>query len=532
MKCKATLVPIAFSLLMLVSAFFAGVSSGVATSFSHLYPNLIGAAAAISSQVYGLKGQPYQAYKSVREALERGGVSATDQNFPQNYRNYPLLSSALQSAESVDVCGSPLVSVPFNDQGAIEFTHAAFRLFGIDVKSLYYFYFVIIGISIAAYLVSFRRDFVACTVLFGAACAIYSFMPGFIFDVDQLMSVSNTRILSTVGIVPLLHIVFFIVRGEAALRWSSIATIVVQATILSFAFAARSTSSWMVLTVLLVAAFYLARVIAPAFRQKSPAMVYSVIKRRVTVALLMLAVFLTMGSVRALSEPPTCGQAPNAHIIWNDIFLAFELSPDWTRQGFGALYNNARGDNLSYTAAKLYVERHHLPYPTEPSIFQFDKKNGDALPLGSWAVYENVMRSVVFEFIRDHPLFALRNFLIYRPRLFGIAMLGYAEVVLITVPRAMFVALLAMCCCIGICASATPKETALSLDFRSVLYILALCFVVSLDSVFIVYSDAYLIPDQAFVAVTALVLLLVWAVAAGFAYFRGQLEQSLLTGKA
>jgi hypothetical protein len=515
-KRAATLVPIAFALLVWVCAFFAGVSSGVATSFSHLYPNLIGAAAAISSQVDGLKGHPYEAYKSVRMALEKAGVSATEENFPQNYRNYPLLSSALKSAESVDVCGSPLVSVPFNDQGAIEYTHAAFRLFGIDVKSLYYFYFVILGISAATYLVSFWRDFVACVVLFGAACALYLFMPRYFSQVDQVLTVSNPRFLSTLGIIPLLHIAFLIVRGETALRWSSIATIAVQAAILSFVFAVRSSSSWMVLSVLLLVAFYVATAVAPTFRWNA---VYSAMKRRGAAALMMVAVMLAFASVRVLLEPPTCGQGPNAHIIWNDIFLPFAFSPDW-QERFGARYDHAVSDQLSYTAAKLYVEEHHLPYPTEPNIFQKDNRTGDFVPLGSWTTYERVMRSVVFEFVRDHPLFALKSFLIYRPLGFVRAMAITAGIFRTSVPAAAFVIFIAMCCCIGICASGAPSEKDDSLGFGSALCILALCFLISLDSAIIVFSDPHLIPDQAYVAVTAIVLSLVGAIAAGFAYFK------------
>jgi hypothetical protein len=514
-KRGATLVPIAFALLVWVCAFFAGVSSGVATSFSHLYPNLIGAAAAISSQVDGLKGHPYEAYKSVRLALEKAGVSATEQNFPQNYRNYSLLSSALKSAESVDVCGSPLVSVPFNDQGAVEYTHVAFRLFGIDVKSLYYFYFVILGISVAAYLVSFWRDFVACVVLFGAACALCLFMPRYFSQVDQALTVSNPRFLSTLGIIPLLQIAFLIVRGETALRWSSIASIAVQATILSFAFAARSSSSWMVLSVLLLAAFYVARAVAPTFRWTA---VYSAMNRRGATALMMVAIMLAFASVRVVLEPPTCGQGPNAHVIWNDIFLPFAFSPDWNER-FGARYNYAVSDQLSYTAAKLYVEEHHLPYPTEPNIFQVDNRTGDLLPLGSWTTYERVMRSVVFEFVRDHPWFALKSFLIYRPLRFVRAMAITAGIFRTSVPAAAFVVFLGMCCCIGICAPGAPQEKNDSLSFASAICVLALCFVVSLDSAIIVFSGPHLIADQAYVAATAIVLLLVWGIAAGFAHF-------------
>jgi hypothetical protein len=361
---KVNLVPITFTCAVFVAAFFGGIASGVATSFSVLAPNILGASAAISSEIFGLRNHPYDAYKSVRDTLQNNGLNSTPQGYkPQNFRNYALVSSAFKRAESVDVCGSPLVSVPFNDQGAVEFTHVAFRMFGIDVKSLYYLYFVILGISVVAYLVTFWCDYIACTALFGAACALYVLLRGYLFHEDQLLSVANPRFLSTIGIIPLLHMAFLVIRGESPLRWRSIATILVQAAILSFAYAARSSSSWMVLALLLLLAIYLARALAPALRWRQPTFVSSVIQRRGAVLALTLAVLVTIGTGRSLFLIPRSNSDLYAHTVWHNIFMGFYFSPEWKKR-FGALYANAQSDQLSYNAAKNYIIQHHLPYPT------------------------------------------------------------------------------------------------------------------------------------------------------------------------
>ena len=515
-----TCIPIVFSIVALIGAFFAGISSGVATSVDHLVPSITGIAAAISAETFGLKGHPREAYRSVREALVNHGLDNGVPGFnPNNFRNYKLIRSAFESAEHAEVCVSPLVTVPFNDQGGIDFVQLAFRVFGINSTSFYYLYFVIVGFSAVAFLISFRRDYVACTALFAAACAIYSFLPGYVVGNDQLLSVANPRFLSTIGIIPLLHIAFFVVRGEVPLRWRSISTIVAQSAILGFAYAIRSSSSWMMLTLLVLVAIYLAQALAPAFRWRQPAFIYSVTHRRAATVLLAFAALIAIGTASDLLLRPRCQKDEYSHVVWHNIFLGFSFSPQWKAR-FGPLYDDAEGDQLSFAAAKVYIKRHHLHYSTEPNIFLQDRQTGDFNPLGSWAAYDELMRSVVFEFVREHPLFALKSFAFYRPLTFGRAMHAFSETALSTVPTAAFVLALIMCIGIALAKPVLLLEHSNALRFSILSGILSLCLLVSLDSVFIVYSTDFLISDQAYLLVAILVVLFVWGLATLFAVIK------------
>jgi hypothetical protein len=512
-----TLVPIVFSLVVLIGAFFAGISSGVATSVDHLVPNITGMAAAISAETFGLKGHPHEAYRSVQEALTRNGLDNGVPGFnPNHFRNYKLIRSALKSAEHAEVCASPLISVPFNDQGGIDFIRIAFGIFGIDSTSLYYLYFVVVGLSAIAFLISFWRDYIACTALFAAACAIYCFMPAYVVGNDQLLSVANPRYLSTIGIIPLLHIAFLVIRGEAPLQWRSISTALVQGAILSFAYAIRSTSSWMVLTLLVLLAIYLARAFVSTYRWRQPAFIYSVVYRRGAAVLLALAALTSIGTASDLLLSPPCQRDLYSHTVWHNIFLGFSFSPQWKTR-FGSIYDNAESDQLSFTAAKVYIKRHHLPYPTDPNIFQRDKRTGEFTPLGSWAAYDDLMRSVVFEFVREHPYFALKSFLLYRPLTFIRAISEFADTALSTIPTAAFIVGVIMCIAIGLVQRASPPEHSNMLKFPILSGILALSFVVSLDSVFIVYSTDFLISDQAYLLVMMVVVVFAWGLTTLFA---------------
>jgi hypothetical protein len=504
-KEKASLVPIAFSLIFFVAAFFAGISSGVATSFSAYPTTLVGTAAAISSQVYGLKGHPYQAYNGVITSLEKSGLIATAENYPQNFRNYALITAALHAAQSVDLtqnadfiavpnympdhAGTTLVSDPGNDQGVIEFIHAAFRLFGIDVKSLYYFYFVILGVSVAAYLASFWRDYIACTVLFATACAIYSFMPGFVYHENDLVSLATPRFLSTLGIIPTLHIAFLIVRGDAPHRKSNIASTVVQSVIISFAYAARGSSMWMLLALLALFVLYLVRVLGPTFKQKTPAFVASVIRRRGVFALLAIAIAATLGVTRAEFLVP---QGDNyRHAVWHNMFLAFETSPEWG-PGFSSEFNDKRGDAISEQAVSLYLATHHMP-PIDAKI--------------TWATWETVLRSVTIDFIKEYPKLALRSFLVDRPAGLITSLGAFRDAVRSSVPVYVYWVILGMCCCLGILGSDTALQRhSPTFWFAICVLALTLSFALPLVLPFLVYTVAYLILNQAFLVVT------LWAV--------------------
>src|ERR1700722_7466583 len=72
---RASLVPILFTGMVFIAAFFAGIASGVYGSATHMLINLTGMTAVLSSQQHGLVGYPYAGFGSVREALENGGMT-------------------------------------------------------------------------------------------------------------------------------------------------------------------------------------------------------------------------------------------------------------------------------------------------------------------------------------------------------------------------------------------------------------------------------------------------------------------------
>jgi hypothetical protein len=515
-----TFVPIALALCVLWNAYSAGFVSGVAGATSHLYVNLNALTAALSSKVYGLKGHPYQGYRIVRDTLERSGLKVTPQNWPKNFQDHALLTSALAAASSVDTCGSPLVSEPYNDQGLSEFVQAAFWIFGVDVTSMYRLYFVLILVSVLAYVVTFWRNYVACTLLFACAVAVYSFIPGFIYNNDQLIGVSNPRFLSSLGIIPLLHILMMIAGADGRRTgWPSLLALLVQAALVSLAIEIRSTAQWMEIALVAVLFGLGAWAAFGGWRNGQGAVALrSFALGPGAVALYVAATLFMMGSARALYLPPTCGTGLNVHTFWHNLLQGFTEHPEWrehiaAEQGLADL----KGDNIAWTAAKRYVEKHHLSYQTQPSIWTEPSgphpAGADPIPFGSWQTYEHIMRNVVFDFVRSHPKFVIETFLFYKPRM---VMANLTEFVRTVIAYAGTLALVVLGVMLVILGALSPDPRlvpdANSRQFLRSAALVALSFVISLVPLWLVQTDVHLITDPGYLAIAGAVFPVAWLI--------------------
>lgn len=419
---RPTLVPILLALLMIGLALLTGLKSGVATSTGHLDINMTGLTAAISSEVDGLKHDPYRGYRAVRETLLDHGLKPRPPDFPANFRDYKTIAAAFRAGQDADVCGSPLISQTYNDQGLIEFIHGAFWLFGIHPQSMYYFYFLFFLLSVSVYLSVFWRSYAACVLLFACTFAAYSFMPSILFNNEQLISVSNPRFLSIIGIVPLLHILLTFVTGRSSMmNWKTLLALLFQCAMVSFAVAIRDSALWMEISLVLAVVLYAAFYLLPALWRRDWSTLQSFLFSRGAVAIYVVAMLSVSATARSRLELPDCGAGLGAHTFWHNILAGFAYNPDWpvvAKADFG-FDESVKGDSISYNAAKEYAEQHHLGLPTEPTIWvatPLSRALGvDPNPFGSWKVYEDVVRRIVFDFARKHPKFVIETFLYYKP---------------------------------------------------------------------------------------------------------------------
>jgi hypothetical protein len=520
---RRNLVPIALVFLMLGASFAAGIRSGLRDTTSHVFIGLSAMTAVLSSEYHGLSGHPYQGYLSIRTALEQNGMQVNKENFPENFRNYANLMKALRTAASTSTCGSPLVSDTYNDQGVFDFYRGSFALFGTDVRSTYYFYFLIIATSSLIYLACFWREYAACALLFACATAIYSFMPSYVLNNNQLISVSNTRFLSTLGIIPLLHLLMTFGKQRGPfISWISLTGVVAQSMIMELAISARSTAQWMEIAFAIAVVALLLRVAYHQYPLWKSAEIWSFLVGRGAVVFYVVATLIALGSLRALSLPPSCGTAINQHPFWHNMFIGLSFDPAWTTRIEPEIGLNSELalDDLAFKAAALYVERHHLPYQTKPSIWIETREtlaNGnDPVPFGSWRIYEKIVRKAFFEFIREHPVYTLKVFFIDKPQLLAHHLRGFFIEIMQDLTLLDVVVFTIMIVSIGILGKPTRVKTEYpSRQVGRLLLLAAFCCLVSAIPLIVVYPRNFLIADQAYLMVAVGVLCLIWMIAEG-----------------
>jgi hypothetical protein len=509
-----TLVPIALSAFMLGAAFFAGIASGLAGTASHLDISHTAFTAVISSEVDGLKGHPYEGYEAVSSSLTKsiyGTINADNDLYARTFRDTAALNAGLREASTVSTCGSGLVMHPENDQGMIDFTRAAFLLFGIDVTSLYYFFYLLVGASALLFVWSHWRSYSACVLLFACLCAVYAFMPSVVYADSQLISLANARFLSVIAIIPLFHILLFLARPRSPFRWQDLIALVGQTALLAFAYAIRNSTIWMTATVGLVFVALLARPALHAWRGRSLALPAQA-TARCAVVMVFAATLFGISGFRSIYLTPPCGASLNSHPVWHNIFLGLVFHPEW-RTRFAADYDNADGDDIAFVAAKKYAVAHHLPYQTEPTIWvstpQTQSMTVGPMPFGSWLVYEKVLRAAFIEFALRHPRYVLENFLIYKPLQFRRTLedvlsrmwndMNWPKIAVAAIMLALLAAL-----------QGRRHETD-ALGYSSVAALALASFIMSASPSIIVYSAGFLIADQAYVAVALMIFFGVWA---------------------
>src|SRR5262249_26148299 len=95
---------------------------------------------------------------------------------PDNFRNPTVINAAIRKAAEFKWPFNPdnvdeVRGASNDDLGFVDYVKMSFRLFGINVISLYLGYFVLLGVSIGTFVASFRRETAPLVVLAVVALA-------------------------------------------------------------------------------------------------------------------------------------------------------------------------------------------------------------------------------------------------------------------------------------------------------------------------------------------------------------------------
>jgi hypothetical protein len=289
------------------------------------------------------------------------------------------------------------------DEGYAKFVQLAFFLFGPKLEALYRTYWLVFGISAAAYLFAYRRALAPLLVLLAFAVVQYwifsTSIMWFTDGTNPITDPGSPRFLSILCIVPVLHLVAA-ARSNNPWRRPDLALIALQGLVLGLALLQRISVEWVILALFVLAAVYWVwrrrvRPTAPKRRYWSVA----AFALTVLVATHLYSNFVRNPGLAAIG-------AVSYHNVWFTLVEKLYYDPDWEAR-YGAEYDHKTFDEMASLFCHRYLARHKEEWP------RWNPSNGDPYQVGLSGVgMEDLCRKAFFEFFRNDPKYVLNNFLV------------------------------------------------------------------------------------------------------------------------
>ena len=353
-------------------------------------------------------GYGYSLSNVIETILTYGGLTndasilaSLGAKFPENLRDPVLINAAIDKAAQFKWPFNPNEAVRGSggdDLGLVDYVRLSFLLFGYRVQSLFFTYFLILGVSAAAFLYTFRLRPALLMLLVIVCVAQIMVFSSILFDRSVLGSIVDPRFLSALAIIPGLHLGCLLLDRLRPTP-DNIVLAVIQSLILVFAIWIRSSAAWVVVGVAALAALVSLRAVLN--NRFNPVQLWSL-----GLLLLVLAVHTVWASTALHPIYREKGEI-SRHVFWHAVFFRLQFHPGWD-QKYSAAYDHARFDELPRVAALKYLQRHP---PSDPDAVYLtpDRKS---LKI---AALETYVRKAFFEFLAADPKFVLESTLIYNP---------------------------------------------------------------------------------------------------------------------
>jgi hypothetical protein len=369
---------------------------------------------AISDLAFGLN-KGYVGYGAVLQALLNGGmtkqvplIEKLGKTFPDNLKDRKLLNDAIASALTVQIPQTvgfedrSLFSMVFADLGLVDYDKLAFLLFGFRIEALYYLYFTILGTSVGAFVLAHRRSRIALAVplLFLAAGNLIIGLS--MFDIVDVSTVANSRFLSTLGILPGLHLIILMLERQR-LTGGQFALALLQAAIFCLAISTRSALVWLLLFIVILALLQVAVGLC-RFRvgstREAAFHVNLLLRQGLWPAVVLVAAVWGHSSYVSYKMHPSyeLDDVLPHHMRYHNAFLGLLTHPKWYEL-YAKDYQLAGGDALGFNAGIKYLKSHY-----DISENYYVSRLTGTYRIG---LHDRMVRGAYLSFVRQHPWFVV-----------------------------------------------------------------------------------------------------------------------------
>ncbi len=354
----------------------------------------------------------YLAYQSVIDALDENGfavfVSDNGPHLDENgwtalFNDPARLNRALQQAKDTFIDAHlPPQLIQGNELAYADYMYGAFSLFGLHFSSLYYFYFLLLGVACLLFVVEFWRSpfliFLLTTYLAGLFfLQNYAQIQG-----PQLASLANSRLFDALSLLPATHILLATWKRLPP-RVVTFTTVVAQSVLLAFLLDCRTVGLWQIAMVAVMGVAFTAAAAWTRRRSGTSWLKLSLAGWPAAVAVITLA--MQIGLIKYKADPRYAAET-ESHVIWHEVLSgvlgsSLQLQSVYLAKEAGLGYYP---DQLGYDAViKDLNDRNDKSSPivvTCNDRICIDTQRG-------YAAYERLERSLVLRIVIEHPLAVL-----------------------------------------------------------------------------------------------------------------------------
>jgi len=341
------------------------------------------------SQIYHGRAHDYTAYWSVAMRF---------------HNDQPLEAAIDQAVHAGIPPGDRTYYWTADDRGLSDFVNVAFRMFGPKLRSLFNFWFVLLGLSIIAAIVRYRHDSVSLAVIACTVIGIGAVLPAVARANSGLpIHLSESRMFDILGTVALVHLVLAMLRPPATPRWLGTGTLIAQAGLIAFLIHARTSVSWLFVAILLIG------IVLAVLRSK----------RRINLP--------QSGAVLAVVSTVLLAWA-GVHLYQRAAFNAAyfgEIGPRtfWHNVLMGLATNSVLAHKLNLVGedrSAIETVLRDMKTRSDPRLTEQWETQNILNSLGSfstfdWRTYEDVTRDLVFRTLRSEPRQAAKLLLWDKP---------------------------------------------------------------------------------------------------------------------
>ncbi len=327
--------------------------------------------------------------RSIKEASELG----------------PLQHGALDTGE--------LMTPYYNDLGMIDFIKSAFRLYGPAIESLYKLFFTFLAVSVLAFILAFPGNLLASATIIAVTYGFFAEINSAMFN-EYMPSVYAMRYPSVLVIIPALHLTLLL-AWKKPLTAVNLLLAVPQVLLMVLAIKIRFSAVWGLVSVLAVVGYQcLVPLIAELRSTRKDwriAVVDAIARAMRWPAILCVGAVALHGAYMRTAIHPIydSDEVLAEHMTWHSFFQNYAAFDPNAMALSGLTGAAARGDDISWMAARLYAQRVRLTN-------DYKALNASITHFGlRVALHDKLMRRVFFGYIAQHPIRAFRIYALQKP---------------------------------------------------------------------------------------------------------------------